>query len=52
MPEVHDQYINTEVVLPRGDKKVGGQVIAYKCDATGNSAEPIKTPQFTQECLT
>lgn len=37
-PEAHDQYVNAEVMLPRGDKLARGKVIGRKRDANGDVA--------------
>ena len=37
-PEAHDQYVNAEVMLPRGDKLASGKVIGRKRDANGDVA--------------
>ena len=34
--ELGNQYVNKEILLPRGDKMARGQVICKKCDANGN----------------
>ena len=35
-PEIGDNYVNTEVMLPRGDHMARGKVIRRKRDAEGN----------------
>ena len=35
-PEWGDQYVNAEILLPRGDKMARGQVICQKCNTDGN----------------
>ena len=35
-PEVGDSYVNTEVMLSRGDRSARGKVVRWKRDAEGN----------------
>ena len=35
-PEWGDQYVNAEILLPRGDNMARGQVICWKHDVNGN----------------
>ena len=36
MPEIADQYIGEEILLQRGDQRVRGYVVIYKCGAEEN----------------
>ena len=35
-PKWGDQYVNAQILLPRGDKMARGHVICWKCDTDGN----------------
>ena len=44
--DVGDNYVNTEVMLPRGDHMARGTVFHQKCDAKGIPLDELTTPQF------
>ena len=43
MPEVGDHYIGAEILLPRGDQKTRGHVVAISQDANGNVMDRAHT---------
>jgi hypothetical protein len=52
-PEANDQYISSEVKLPRNGSEILGQVFARKCDSEGNpigmaNVNPILDTQVYQ----
>ena len=43
MPQVGDQYIRSEILLPRCDEMARGQVVAWSCNANGNIMDRTHT---------
>ena len=41
-PEWEDQYLNSEIVLPRENKIARDQVVCWKCDANGKPTGEFK----------
>ena len=42
MPEVGDNYIGAEILLPRGDEMERGYVVAQSCNANENAMQILE----------
>ena len=50
-PELGEQFVNTEILLPRWDKLVRGWVVCQKCDANGNPIGRSNQNPILDTCL-